>query len=240
MHNSNVGAEVSNASTVNAVILISSTGKALTAFFSTENEKRKFIYFKELSLRSPLEMLDLLDQFQPGNLQLISASTDFTLVPSFLMDAEAEDDRQWLEQLPGRNPRDIVFSEKDPSQSFKLVFSESANHLSFFSQIRSDVQIRHLVSVTHENCSINRLASLWSKVVCFFLEKNFFVIVYKDNEIKLANSFQFEVAADVLYYLLWVKNEIYTGEEEVPFYFNGLISRESKIFSAFKFIYKEP
>ena len=222
-----------------AVVLLTSNGNGISAVFNLKSKNKKLHFYREISITSPTEILSFLDEYQPEKLQLISASSDFTLLPLFLSKDESGDDRQWLDQLPGKFSREVVLSEKHPAQSFKLIFSETASNWNFFSQIRPDVKIRHLVNVLHSNCSENKLASIWSKVVCFFLEKRFFVLAYKNDEIMLANSFEYEVPADVLYYLLWVKNEVYSKGEEIPFYLNGLISEESKLFQLLKSYIKD-
>lgn len=230
---------VFKATDLQAMVLLSSAGKSLTAVFDSKSDDTKLRYYQEISPASPTEMISFLDEYQPEKLQLISASSDFTLLPLILSKDESGDDRQWLDQLPGKFSREVVLSEKHPAQSFKLIFSETASNWNLFSQIRPDVKIRHLVNVLHSNCSENKLASIWSKVVCFFLEKRFFVLAYKNDEIMLANSFEYEVPADVLYYLLWVKNEVYSKSEEIPFYLNGLISEEGKLFQLLKSYIKD-
>ena len=222
-----------------AIVLLSSSGKCLAAAFDSKSESKKLRLYNEIGLTSPAGMLSFLDEYQPDQLQLISTSSDFTLLPLGIANVAEGDDRQWLEQLPGKSTREVVLSEIDNAQSFKLVFSETAVNWNFFSQIRPEVKIRHLVNVLHSNCSKSKLASIWSKVVCFFLEKRFFVIAYKNDEIMLANSFEYEVPADVLYYLLWVKNEVYSKEVEMPFYLNGMISEESKLFQLLKSYIKD-
>ncbi|TVQ44406.1 MAG: DUF3822 family protein [Saprospirales bacterium] len=217
-----------------ALVLLFPSGKSLTAVLDLESKNKKLHFYKEVSPSSPSEMLSFLDKYQPEKLQLISTSSDFTLLPMILAKNEAEDDRQWLDQLPGKALREVVLSDYHPAQRFKLIFSETAANWNFFSQIRPDIKIRHLINLLHRNCSENKLVSIWSKVVCFFLEKRFFVIAYKDDELMLANSFDYEVPADVLYYLLWVKNEVYSKDQEIPFYLNGLITEESKLFQLLK------
>ena len=239
MHQTKISPDLLTEKSVYAIVLMKPSDKALLGLFTEENQESKFVLYKEFSSSSPMELVNILDETKPINLQLISTSSDFTLIPRALFSDAHDDDRKWLEHLPGKFEREVVLSEMDKKDSFKLVFSESAAACEFFSQLMPNTKIRHIVSVFNENCTENRLASIWTKVICFFLDKKFFAIAYKNNDIRLANSFEFEVPADVLYYLLWIKKEIYGDGLEIPFYLNGMISEDSKIFGLLKAYLKD-
>ncbi len=219
-----------------SVDLIALISKGRVSLFAL-SENQQLEYHKDFSFPSDsLEMVNEMDRLDIRRKITISSAVDFTFVPSSL--SEEGDHRSWLLDLPGKKAGDIVLKDRIPALDMNVFFSIPTSEYEFFSQISPHQKIEHLAAVLIKSASDLSFASVWSKMVCFFLEGKMFVMAYKNNEVRLANFYHYQLPADALYYILWARKEVF-GSEEVPVFVNGFIHNKSKLFKELKSYIKE-
>nr|MBS0037662.1 DUF3822 family protein [Saprospiraceae bacterium] len=220
--------------TVDVLVVIKKNEASVMACDSESGEVQ---YQKDFSFPlNSIEVLNLFDQLNIKDFQVISSSDDFTVVPTELSDSG--DHRRWLGELPVNEEREIVLRDVVTAKNLHVFFSVQADHFEFFSQVVPKSQIQHLSKVVINNSDRAPFAAIWSKMVCFFIDKRVFIVAYHHNDIKLANFFGFELPADALYYILWVKKQIF-HDSEVPVFINGFIHGKSKLFEVLKSYIKD-
>lgn len=177
-------------------------------------------------------MVDLIDKLQPSNIKVISASTDFALVPLELI--QKGDDRKWLSTLPGGNGLGVVLKDVLEDKGYSAVFSMESDSFNLLTAFTNSNSPEHISTTIIQNASLGEFNKIWTKMVCFFLDKKILILAFEHDRIQLANFFSFDIPADALYYIMWVKREVYGEDGEVPVFVNGMIQVDSPLFKTLR------
>lgn len=179
-----------------------------------------------------MELLEVLDTLKPQSIQVISTSPEYNLVPLELV--TGKDDRSFLNELPGESEAEIVLRNEIPEMGLNLVFSVDSGDYEFLHSLSNNRGIAHLSAEMISNLPHKDFSAIWSKIVMYIYNGHLFVLAQRHSDLVLSNTFQYDTAEDVLYYILWLKQELFEDFDELPVFVNGFVAPESKLASKLK------
>lgn len=179
-----------------------------------------------------MEIINLLDHLKPESLRVVTAFPKFSLMPAEVL-AEP-DNRNWHDQLPGKGFEGLTWTDEKKDLGISVTFGLPAGDFEFLSSLSENQNVEHLAGVVLENMEGAEFSSIWSKIVLYFTDNQMLVVAQKHSKTALVNSFSYQLAADALYYLLWVKKELFANEEDVPVFVNGMVKPGSNLHNTLK------
>ena len=81
-----------------------------------------------------------------------------------------------------------------------------------------------------EYCS--EIANKTTSVFANFTSKQLDLLVYKDGKLYLANSFEYHTPEDIVYYTLFIYEQLNLDPETIPIYLSGSIDKTNPTYLA--------
>ncbi|GEM_PF-2785427 len=207
---------------------------ASLALFKAEkaNKGPGAVYEWSAADRDRMEIIDLLNKLNPDSIRIVTAGSGFSLMP--LEMAKDSESTEWHQHLPGDSQKGVLVSDKKSIPAVSVSFEIDPGDFEFLASLRNDQKVEHLAGVLLENMEKVDFVSLWSKIVLYFVDNQMFAVAVKHGKPVLVNAYSYQVPADALYYLLWIKKELFADESEVPIFANGLIKTGSNLHNTLK------
>jgi hypothetical protein len=146
------------------------------------------------------------------------------LVPAALFNAD--DVKIHLQTVYGKDFRSAVISEILPAWKLTNVYRVPDEIFTTVSKKLQPGYSLHLYSVLLKN--INSAEPGF--IMLDFRTEDFSVIVIKENNLQLAQSFDYSAPEDVLYHLLKICQQTGLSQQDTKIYLSGLIEQESSIY----------
>ena len=172
-----------------------------------------------------------------GQITVAITNNSFTLVPNSLFDENNKS--QYLELHNDIENNQIVYSHQHKSFGATSVFAIDKDLVNWCKTMYPAKEVRfiHQTSafiegVLHNNKQTN------SKSIYINCEGNTLTLVVLNNgQLEYCNNFQYETPQDIVYYTLFVMNELYLSTESIPMTVWGDMNLKSNTFlNLYKFI----
>jgi hypothetical protein len=215
--------------------LFAQVGNGHVSWCVLDNEKNKYVCLE--SFRNRLEDLSSRVPVAPNPfrpVKVIVESNCSTLVPSLLFDREEKD--LYLDFLHDREPDDEVRFDRLDQMEMVNVYSVPAYVVRTVSEIFPGSSLFHhssaLIKCLWMNFKnrINR-----RKMFLHVREHDFDLLVYDGRQIEFYNTFHFQAPADIIYFVIFVMEQMDLNPEETGLILMGNIDRDS---DAFRLLYK--
>lgn len=200
-------------------------------------EFQKFIGFESMGFNSSASFKSVVQNFGTTNRyckskSILIANQLFTLVPN---DLYAEKDRlDFLKFNQEFNASDFNYETSDlEGVGAKCVFAIHHDIYDELIQAFKSLKIQAVAKPFIENS--RALSKAGAKAFIEIHDGRFDVAFFKDQELMLYNAFEFKDANDLMYYLLFVMEQLDFNREEDHLYLSGELSEEGEIY---KLIYR--
>jgi hypothetical protein len=151
------------------------------------------------------------------------------LVPESVFNLETN--RDLVELTFGTVAKGLVLSEKVPSHPAHAVYRIAADIHSFYQQKFSAGKYWHLYSLWL--ASLQRFlpeAAKYRGHVLFYPDK-MLVAVYKNDQLQLVQTYVYQVAEDVVYYLLNTCRQLDISPDEILLLVSGYVQHDSPVYT---------
>src|SRR5690554_2804432 len=219
-------------------VQISLTGQSFLISCAKTNNiewkaKEQWLY----SLSRPEELLDRtirvlenssIDLSQITEVNLFYHTPLYTLVPTGLW--SDENPTLYLRYTLKTLPHDFVAHEPILKGKTKLVYIPFVNLNNYFFEKFGSFHYYHALGPWIEYCS--EIANKTTSVFANFTSKQLDLLVYKDGNLYLANSFEYHTPEDIVYYTLFIYEQLNLDPETIPIYLSGSIDRTNPTYLA--------
>lgn len=172
-----------------------------------------------------------------GKITVAIANNNFTLIPNSLYD---KDNIEKYLSLHNEIPEDdIVLSHQHKNLGATSVFSINKELVDWFNKIypAKDVKFTHQTSGFIEGILHNKKSSSKKSVYVNCEGEILTIAVLNNGHLDYCNNFQYATAQDIVYFTLFVMNELYLSTETTPMTIWGDIDLKSSTFlNLYKFI----
>lgn len=189
------------------------------------------------SLASPEELLErtirvlensTLDLKQIDEVKLYYHTPLYTLVPRKIWNNT--NPSAYLQYTLKTLPNDFVANESILNDSIKLVYIPFVNLNNYFFEKFGSFHYYHALGPWIEYCS--EIANKTTSVFANFTSKQLDLLVYKDGNLYLANSFEYHTPEDIVYYTLFIYEQLNLDPETIPIYLSGSIDKTNPTYLA--------
>lgn len=219
-------------------VQISLTGQSFLISCAKTNKiewkaKEQWLY----SLSRPEEILDRtirvlenssIDLNQITEVNLFYHTPLYTLVPSEIW--SDKNPTLYLKYTLKTLPHDFVAHEAILKGKTKLVYIPFINLNNYFFEKFGSFHYYHALGPWIDFSS--EVIGEQTGVFANFTSTQLDLLVFKDGKLHLANSFEYQTAEDVSYYVLFVYEQLNLDTEVTPIYLSGAISITSPTYSA--------
>ncbi|EDM44095.1 hypothetical protein SCB49_10907 [unidentified eubacterium SCB49] len=180
-----------------------------------DKEEVKFVYKKLDHKGTPEELLMLLQQslenqqIQLGtleNAELHYASTLYTLVPTALFDEKKSSD--YLKFNSKILATDFIAHDTIPALDLVVVYVPFININNYFFEAVGSFSYYHHISKLLEKSATRYKNKNEETILVNVREEQFDLIIYKDHQLQLCNSYTFKTSEDFLYYILFTFEQL--------------------------------
>jgi len=192
-------------------------------------EKNKFIalgYF-----RNHLE--NVADSFswlggQFHNVKGIIGNSRFTLIPEALF---VENEKEsYFNFLHEKEPGETVFSDRLGHLEIYTVYGIPGHIRKEIDKVFPNVTLCHISSVLIGNIWMNVKNIAGRKVFLNLREGQFDLLVFEGKQLKYCNAFHFSTPEDIVYYVIFVFEQLNLNPEEISLALSGNVDRFSPVF----------
>lgn len=152
----------------------------------------------------------------------------YTLVPKQVW--EEKNAALYLHYTLRTFPNDFIAYEPILHGKTKLVYIPYVNLNNYFFEKFGSFHYYHALGPWIDYCS--KIIENQTGVFANFTNKQLDLLVFKEGRLHLANSFEYHTPEDVVYYTLFVYEQLYLNPEKVPLHLSGNISKSSTVYSA--------
>ncbi|HLS12341.1 MAG TPA: DUF3822 family protein [Flavobacteriaceae bacterium] len=168
-----------------------------------------------------------LDLSQITEVNLFYHTPLYTLVPSEIWDDE--DPALYLKYTLKTFPHDFIAHETILKGKTNLVYIPFVNLNNYFFEKFGSFHYYHALGPWIDYCA--EVIGEKTGVFANFTSKQLDIVVFKDGALQLANSFEYHTPEDVVYYVLFVYEQVALSTEETPIYISGAVSQSTAIHS---------
>lgn len=129
---------------------------------------------------------------------------------------------------------DYITFDNLPSLEAKNVYIPYVNVNNFLFQNFGEFEFKHHSTVLLEQLIINHNASIEDTMYVNVSHKYLDIVVFKKDQLKLYNSFQYNSKEDFLYYILFVSEQLELDPSEFQLIFSGNITKDFTNFTLTK------
>jgi len=159
-------------------------------------------------------------------ISLAFAERRSTLVPAALYDKQALS--QYLAFNHTMDANDVAGVDYLPNANVYNAYVEAPLVTQFFRKQFPKIQVLHHASVLLESLVIRHKHSTQQQVFAHFEQGQFDLVVMAGKQLVLHNSFAFETKEDVVYYILFVCEQLELSPEKINLHLSGEIPAESE------------
>lgn len=196
--------------------------------------------------RSPEELLEFVEGIyqqneqlskRPGEVKICHVNPFSSLVPAPLFDEERS--RDYLKYSSKTFQNDYIVYDELTSHDMVNVYIPFVNVNNFFLEKYGSFEYRHFSSVLIESLLDTFKYSEHPHVFAHIGKGHMELLVIKEQQCQLYNSFQFETAADFIYYVLFTAEQLQLDPEKFECVLLGEVSKDDALYSmAYKYIRK--
>ena len=168
-----------------------------------------------------------LDLNQISEVNLFYHTPLYTLVPSEIWNDE--DPALFLKYTLKTFPHDFIAHETILNGKTNLVYIPFVNLNNYFFEKFGSFHYYHALGPWIDYCA--EVIGKKTGVFANFTSKQLDIVVFKEGNLQLANSFEYQTPEDVVYYVLFVYEQVALSSEEIPIYISGAISQSNAIYS---------
>lgn len=168
-----------------------------------------------------------LDLNQITEVNLFYHTPLYTLVPSDIW--SDEDPALYLKYTLKTFPHDFIAHESILNGKTNLVYIPFVNLNNYFFEKFGSFHYYHALGPWIDYCA--EVNDEKTAVYANFTSTQLDIVVFKEGALQLANSFEYQTAEDVVYYVLFIYEQVGLSPEETPIYPSGAISQASAIYS---------
>ncbi|MCB9014209.1 MAG: DUF3822 family protein [Lentimicrobiaceae bacterium] len=160
---------------------------------------------------------------------VIVQSNKYTMVPAALYQPELK--RDYLGFVHSVSDSNAVFEQKVVSIDSWLVYAvdEQINNV-IARHFPTAKKLQHTGSIIDSILPSFRHADLSDTVFVNVKTGSFDIIVLKDGKLRYCNSFLWKVADDLVYFLIFVMDQLALNPEKIPIYLMGNIQFEDNLY----------
>ncbi|GAB1414742.1 DUF3822 family protein [Paludibacter sp.] len=127
---------------------------------------------------------------------LLVESEEFTVVPTKSLIAENKYDLLKL-QHPSLSMTNKIYHTEYESDNFSVIFSFDEKIINIFLKYFPSLEVVHHLHFLLESNRLNTSERIYLQI----RESKFDIVCYKNNKLLLANSYQYQIEEDILYYI---------------------------------------
>lgn len=188
------------------------------------------------SLSHPEELLDRtkrilenssLDLKHITEVKLYYHTPLYTLVPTQIWSDETP--AIYLKYSIKTLPHDFIAHEPILNGKTNLIYIPFVNLNNYFFEKFGSFHYYHALGSWINYCK--KVIENKTGVFANFTSTQLDMVVFKEGRLQLANSFEYHTANDVVYYVLFVYEQLTLSTEEIPIYLSGAINKASSVYS---------
>lgn len=193
--------------------------------FSTKKEDLSITDY----LSSIYETHDFLKSLKWKSIEIIIDNQSFTIIPLDLFKKEYSN--RYLQLAKGRQLTDAdeVHTHIDKNSEIVTVYSSDRSLSNWFSDNYPMVDITFM----HKSSQLIEKGLTTSKAQTGFLyfgNQHFTLVITANGTLKFCNRFAYKTSQDLVYYILFVMNELEIEPDEILFRLSGNINEQSEDF----------
>ena len=159
---------------------------------------------------------------------LIYASPNAVVIPSPLFDPEK---LEAIFKFSNLLPEDYtLISNSIPGIDSRIVFSVPKKLVDIIDDHSTDIRILHQSTPDIENSSINARRYSQQEYITLRIYPDFFdIIVFRNGEFELYNSFTYKTEEDMIFYILYVFEQLEINKSKAKLVLSGLIEEDNSL-----------
>lgn len=189
------------------------------------------------ALSGPEELLDRtirilenssIDLSQISEVKLFYHTSLYTLVPSKIW--SNENPTLYLKYTLKILPHDFIAHEPILNGETNLIYIPFVNLNNYFFEKFGSFHYYHALGPWIDYCA--KTIGQQTAVFANFTSRQLDVLVFKNGKLHLSNSFEYHTPEDVVYYTLFIYEQLDLDPNEIPMYLSGNIAKSTSLYSA--------
>lgn len=212
-------------------------GKGIFSWLLLDTDRNKFIALKDYSFSSQKELSDVIEKIYDENTSYFEAASktvvnfaggNFTIVPSaFYSEAEKDVFFRLNNEL---KPAEITLTDTLRLPDAKLIYSVDLTLTEYMQEHFSATEFHHAANSFLEGIYAQH-KNYDEKIISVNVYHSFFEIaVTSGRSLLMLNRFNYHSPEDFMYYILFACEQLRLNPETVPFYFSGMIEKNSALY----------
>lgn len=189
------------------------------------------------ALSGPEELLDRtirvlenssIDLSQITEVKLFYHTSLYTLVPTKIW--SDENPTLYLKYTLKTLPHDFIAHEPILKGETNLIYIPFVNLNNYFFEKFGSFHYYHALGPWIDYCA--EVIGEQTAVFANFTSRQLDLLVFKDGKLHLSNSFEYHTPEDVVYYTLFIYEQLGLNPNESPMYLSGNIAKSTSVYSA--------
>jgi len=207
------------------LIIQVSTGLVSFTLYDKVINKYMFIASAVTTLTEMIEHYPWISQ-PFHSVKIILEHNRSTLIPSVLYDAMEKE--AYLSYSLDIDKRENVLSDSLNQMEILNIYPVSSELLNTIRQVFPSAGICHITTVLIESIWINYKNLITDHMMFLYLrEEDFNILIYNSKQLVYSNAFHMRAPEDLIYFVIFVMEQLGLNPEKVPVILMGLIDKDS-------------